>query len=103
MLGLYTPRFTHRLDGVCVCVCVCVCVLERVPRLPVYELVLLQVLAAPGDVSGHREEVHHGQTERLLLHIHRGGVRVSACMYTCVCVCVCGWVSYNILSAGWQP
>lgn len=39
---------------------VCVC-------LPVDELVLLQVLAASGDVPGHIEEIHHGQTGRVVL------------------------------------
>lgn len=38
--------------------------------VPVYELVLLQVLATFSDVSGHVEEVHHGQAGRLLLIAH---------------------------------
>lgn len=41
-------------------------------KLPVYKLVLLQVLAAPGDVSGHVEEVHHGQAGRLVLITQKG-------------------------------
>lgn len=35
--------------------------------LPVYKLVLLQVLAALCDVSSHIEEVHHGQAGRVVL------------------------------------
>lgn len=36
-------------------------------ELPVYKLVLLKILAALSDVSGHIEEVHHGQAGWLIL------------------------------------
>lgn len=36
-----------------------------------YKLVLLQILAALGDVSGHVEKVHHGQAGRVLLITQR--------------------------------
>lgn len=36
-------------------------------EVPVYKLVLLKILAALSDVSGHIEEVHHGQAGWLIL------------------------------------
>lgn len=36
-------------------------------EVPVYKLVLLKILAALSDVSGHVEEVHHGQAGWLIL------------------------------------
>lgn len=36
---------------------------------PVYEVVLLQVAAATGDVSGHSQQVPHGERGRLALHV----------------------------------
>lgn len=36
--------------------------------VPVYKLVLLEILAALSDVSGHVEKVYHGQTGRLVLN-----------------------------------
>lgn len=42
------------------------------------ELVLLQVLAALGDVSGHVEKVHHGQTGRMLLFTWRQSLILAA-------------------------
>lgn len=36
-------------------------------EVPVYKLVLLQILAALGNVSRHIEKVHHGQAGRVLL------------------------------------
>lgn len=39
--------------------------------VPVYELVLLKILAALGNVSGHVEKVHHGQAGWLLLITQR--------------------------------
>lgn len=38
------------------------------------ELVLLQVLAALGDVPGHVEKIHHGQTGWMLLFTWRQGL-----------------------------
>lgn len=49
---------------------------------PVNELVLLQVLAALGDVPGHVEKIHHGQTGRMLLFTWRQSLilaTASAC------------------------
>lgn len=45
---------------------------------PVNELVLLQVLAALGDVSGHVEKIHHGQTGRMLLFTWRQSLILAA-------------------------
>lgn len=36
-------------------------------EVPVYKLVLLQILAALSDISGHVEKVHHGQARWVLL------------------------------------
>lgn len=41
--------------------CVVIC------DIPVYELVLLQILAALSNVSGHVQKVHHGQARWVLL------------------------------------
>lgn len=41
---------------------------------PVNKLVLLQVLAAFGNVSGHVEKIHHVQTGRMLLFAWRPGL-----------------------------
>lgn len=40
-------------------------------QVPVYKLVLLQILAALGDVSGHVEKIHHVQAGRVLLITQR--------------------------------
>lgn len=50
-------------------------------EVPVYELVLLQILAALSDVSGHVEEVHHGQAGRVLLIRQRGDREVPTMQY----------------------
>lgn len=39
----------------------------RSVKVPVYKLVLLQVLAAFSYVSGHTEKVHHGEAGGVLL------------------------------------
>lgn len=51
-------------------------------EVPVYKLVLLQVLAALSDVSSHIEKVHHAQTGRVLLIIQRQNMMfVAACVH----------------------
>lgn len=40
-------------------------------QLPVYKLVLLQILATLSDVSGHVEKVHHGQAGWVFLITQR--------------------------------
>ena len=61
-----------------------------------YELVLLQVLAAPGDVSGHVEEVHHGQAGRVVL-LNTGGQHTGHSIDTeSVCVSVSVSVSVSV-------
>lgn len=47
-------------------------------EVPVNELVLLQVLAALSNVSRHVEEVHHGQTGRVLLFTWRQNLILAA-------------------------
>ncbi len=42
-------------------------------EVPVYKLVLLQILTAFSDVSGHVEKVHHGQAGWMLLIKQRRG------------------------------
>ena len=61
--------------------------------VPVYELVLLQVLTAPGDVPGYVEEVHHGQAGRLLLLTQEGPTHRSLYRHG---VCMCVWVGTQI-------
>lgn len=53
---------------------------------PVYELVLLQVLAALSDVSSYVEEVHHGQTGWVLLITEanaRDDIRGKTALHKC--------------------
>ena len=41
---------------------------------PVYEVVLLQVAAAEGDVSGHVEKLQHGERRGLTLETDTHGI-----------------------------
>lgn len=52
------------------------CVRGSSGGVPVYELVLLQILAPLGNVSGHVEQIHHGQTGWVVL-VPQGGDTTS--------------------------